>query len=72
MREFILLPVYALCGALAVVAAIFLIAGLLTAVIIFGGLLLFHWGMVKLGLRSHALRQDNEWPSKEQRRGPLS
>ena len=47
MREFLLLPVYVLCGALALVAAVFLVAGLITATIIFGALLLgLVWGGV--------------------------
>lgn len=72
MREFLLLPVYVLCGALAAVAAVFLIAGLVTAAVIFGSLLLWHWGMVKLGLRTHALQQDDGWPADLPGRGPLS
>lgn len=72
MREFLLLPVYVLCGALALVAAVFLVAGLITATIIFGALLLWHWGMVKLGLRTHALQQDHVWPANLRERGPLS
>lgn len=72
MREFLLLPICFVCGALALVAAVFLVAGLVTASIIFGALLLWHWGMVKLGLRTHALQQDDVWPPDLPGRGPLS
>ncbi len=60
MREFLLLPVYAACGVLAIVALVFAAVGALLAIAIIGPILLIHTVLVQLGLRAPALPSEHD------------
>ncbi len=55
MRELLLVPAYAACGVLALVALVFAAVGALLAIAVIGPILLIHTALVQLGLRAPAL-----------------
>lgn len=64
MREFLLLPAYAACGVLAIVAVVFAAAGALIAAAVLGPIMLVHAALVQLGLRAPAMPGDHDlWRS---------
>jgi hypothetical protein len=66
MREFLLLPAYAACFVLAVVALAFMLAGLLLATAVFGPILLCHAVLVTPGARPPAMPTGHEpWWSED-------